>query len=206
MPTPENLGSNHYEELSRIQQLVNGIVNVERHHYIAGSERHENVIEHSFAVTMLCWKMYEAVRPPLSLEAILKRALVHDFTERGLSKDISAFAGPEERRHKESREAQELTSLIHEFDDFTGLKESLQLDDEVERFVYTVDKIQAIVHGQMDEWRAYVFGEITHDQYQEKHNAQLDQCSPYLRDIFRAVIEHGQEHFYHQPENSQSTD
>src|SRR3989344_3513354 len=104
--------------LDVIQRLVVDIQKVERHHSIPDTDRHENVAEHSFSVAILCWRIYEAVNPPLDISKILKYALIHDFTERGLKADVNTYAQKEERNVKKERELLELKKISSEFEDF----------------------------------------------------------------------------------------
>ena len=104
--------------LKQIQQLVLDIQNIERNHCVPGTDAHERVIDHCFSVAMMCWRVYEKIKPPLNLEKIFKYSLAHDFLERGLSKDISSYAGKDVRLKKKQREAEELLKIEDEFAEF----------------------------------------------------------------------------------------
>jgi len=54
---------------------------------------------------MLCWKIFEVVKPPLDIGKIFKYALSYDFLERGYKTDTNTYAGAEEKKLKKIREA-----------------------------------------------------------------------------------------------------
>lgn len=93
-----------YAGLKQVQQLVAELSNVDRSHFVMGTNRYENVVEHSFSLLMLCWKVFEIVKPPLDIAQIFKYALVHDFTERGLARDTNTYGTQKERELKKERE------------------------------------------------------------------------------------------------------
>ena len=191
--------------LDDVQRLVTDIQKVERNHSIPGTERHENVAEHSFSVAILCWRIFEAVKPPLDFPKIFKYALVHDFSERGLKADTNTYAGKEERAKKKEREAEELKKINGEFGDFGDFIKTLngyeELDEEA-LFVWSVDKIQAIILGEMDNWRPYRSYGVTYGQFCEKIQEFISGSSPYVRDIFREVFESARETYYDNPDRT----
>lgn len=179
--------------LEHIQELVLDIIRVERNHSIPNTNRHENVVEHSFSVALLCWKIYDLVKPPLNLEKIFKYSLVHDFLERGQNRDVNTYAPKDERAAKKERETDELKKLLSEFSDFGDFPRILvdyeaRLDEE-SLFVWSVDKMQQIILGQMDKWRPYVGYGVTYDQFLEKNEEFLRKCSPYVKEIYRKAFE-----------------
>lgn len=191
-------------DLEKVQQLALDILAINRNHYIPGTERHENVAEHSFSMALLCWKLYEEVNLPLDLSKIFKYALSHDFAERGLKQDTSAYASPESREEKYKREAAELEKIKKEFDDFEDLGKSIEDyeegADEEALFVYSVDKMQAAILGSIDDWRPYAEAEITYENFCEKNEGYIaNNCSPHLKDVFIQVYEDARKVYYDQP-------
>jgi len=189
--------------LEKIQQLVVDIQKVERNHCIPGTDRHENVAEHSLSVAMLCWMVFESVKPPLDFPKILKYALVHDFPERGLESDTNTHAGKEERAIKKERETAELQKINGEFEYFADLIEALndyeELDEEA-LFVWSVDKIQAIILGKMDNWRPYKSYGVTYKQFCDKIEEFISESSLYVKDIFGEVFEDAKKTYYDNPD------
>ena len=84
--------NNNHNKLTQIQGLVLDMIKVNRNHRIPGTNRRENVIEHSFSVAMLCWKIHSIIKSNLNLEKILTYALAHDFSERGQKYDTNTYA------------------------------------------------------------------------------------------------------------------
>lgn len=189
----------------KVQQLVLDLAKVRRNHRMPGDERRENVVEHSFAIAMLSWKMFEMVRPPLSLEKVLKYALIHDSLERGMEYDVNTYAGDAERKAKKERELKELESLNREFADFPGFTSALdgyeERKDEEALFVWSVDKLQAKILGGMDGWRPYRLYGVSYDDFCRKGEEQLGKCSPYLKEIYREVFEASKKTYYDRPKN-----
>jgi 5'-deoxynucleotidase YfbR-like HD superfamily hydrolase len=192
-----------FNKLEQIQKLVLDIIKVERNHYIYGTERRENVVEHSFSLAMLCWRIFEIVKPPLDQTKIFKYALVHDFVERGQNKDTNTYADQNERQSKKEREREEIAKLFTEFNDFTDfvniLKNYEMKNDEEALFVWSIDKIQAKILGQIDNWRPYSEYGITYKEYCEKSEEFLERCSPCLKNIFEEVYEETKKTYYDKP-------
>jgi putative hydrolases of HD superfamily len=188
--------------LDILQRLVIDIQKVERNHSIPETDRHENVAEHSFSVAMLCWRIFEAVKPPLDISKILKYALVHDFTERGLTSDVNTYAPTEERTRKKEKELIELEKMSSEFQDFADfvsvLHEYEKLNEEA-LFVWSIDKMQAIILGEIDNWRPYASYGISYEQFRNKGEEFITKCSPYIRDVFTEVFENASETYYDNP-------
>jgi 5'-deoxynucleotidase YfbR-like HD superfamily hydrolase len=191
-------------DLNNIQRLVLDILNVERNHSIPDTERHENVVEHSYSVAILCWKIYEATHPPLNSEKILKYSLSHDMVERGLNKDTNTYAGADERKLKKIREADEFKKISKEFENFDDLVSTISnyenMVDEETLFVWSVDKMQGIILGSIDSWKPYKAYGVTHEQFRAKGEEFLSKCSPYLKDIFIELHTKSCEVYYDQPE------
>lgn len=190
-------------DLNKVQHLVLGVLNVERNHSIPGTKRHENVVEHSFSVAMLCWKIFEVTRPSLDISKILKYALSHDFLERGFKTDTNTYAGMEGKKLKKSREVLELKKISEEFRNFNDLILTInnyeKMADEEALFVWSVDKMQSIVLGGIDRWRPYESYGVSYEQFYKKGEEFLSKCSPYLKDIFVEVHKKSCETYYDQP-------
>jgi 5'-deoxynucleotidase YfbR-like HD superfamily hydrolase len=191
-------------DLGKIEQLVLDILTIERNHRIPGTDRRENVVEHSFSVAMLCWKIFDVTHPPLDIVKIFKYALVHDFSERGYKFDVNTYATKEERATKKDKEALELkkiTSEFEDFKDFTLVLNNYEKSTDAEAlFVWSVDKMQSIILGEIDGWRPYSAYGVTYDQFCKKGEEFLDTCSPYVKDIFTKVLEQAKKTYYDQPD------
>ena len=195
-------------DLNKVEHLVLDILSVERNHSIPGTERHENVVEHSFSVAILCWKIYEVTQPPLDMGKIIKYALSHDFLERGYKTDTNTYASADEKKLKKLREATELKKISQEFKNFDDLISTLsnyeKMADAEALFVWSVDKMQSIILGGIDHWRPYEAYGVTYEQFHAKGEEFLSKCSPYLKDIFMEVHTRSCETYYDQPKDKSS--
>lgn len=192
-------------DLEQIQRLVSDVFGVERHHFMLGSDESETVGHHSFSLGMMAWLLHDrlGLAGELDLEKILKYALVHDFPERGLSKDTHAFASPADRALKAEREKREIAKIKAEFAAFEDLGQTIedydQMLDPEARFVWTIDKLQATVFGRMDNWRAYMDSDISYDSYVTMMNKIRGQGSPHLADITEEIVSSCIASYYDQP-------
>lgn len=138
----------------------------------------------------------------LDKEKVLKYALVHDFVER-YAGDVNAFASKPERDKKIERERAALDRFSREFKAFGSLVAAMSAyetkSDEEALFVWTVDKMQAYIMGDLDDWRPYKKLGIDYERFAAKHAEQLAVCSPHCREIFETLLEYCKTTFYDQP-------
>lgn len=195
-----------YIQAKSLQQLVLDIIKVERNHRIPETERRENVVEHSFSVAMLCWKIFFELKPPLELSLILRYAMVHDFGERRQVVDTSTFAPAKDREEKKRREDAEIKHISEEFAHFTDFVFTLQKyeeqTDEEALFVRGVDRMQQLVLGEMDNWRPYKITNISYKQFCEKQEEIISKSSLYLRESYIEIYKHARETYYDRPKNT----
>lgn len=188
--------------LFSLQQLVVDLAMVHRNHHLSGSERSENDVEHSFAVALLCWYIVDAHKINLDMTKVFKYAIVHDFAER-YAGDVNTYASQADRNRKVKLEKAALARLSIEFSNFGDLVKVMNeyegREDEESIFVWTVDKIQALVLADMDGWRPYKKIDIKYDAFVNKHTEQLKSASPYCKEIFEALLEYFKSTFYDRP-------
>ncbi|MDX2121131.1 MAG: HD domain-containing protein, partial [Gemmatimonadota bacterium] len=65
---------------------------IERRTYISGGERRENSGEHSWHVALAAWALASHLERDISLEKLLKLALIHDLGEIGAGDTFLYFA------------------------------------------------------------------------------------------------------------------
>jgi putative hydrolase of HD superfamily len=151
MHTPDPL-------LFSLQQMIIDISLIERKHYLPHTSRRENDIEHSMTVAILCWYILDKYTLDLDVAKVLKYALTHDFVER-YAGDVPTFASVDERNEKVLREQESLNRLSEEFEGFGDMVTSMQRyeakEDEESLFVWSVDKMQQLIMGDLDNWRSY---------------------------------------------------
>ena len=185
-----------------VQQLLIDLSLIDRHHHLAGTSRHENDIEHSMSVVVLCWYLYEKLNCQLDISLVLKYAVVHDFVER-YAGDTNTFADKSAREQKAKNEKAALERLASEFAEFPSMIETMRRyedkQDDESRFVWTVDKMQALIMGDMDDWRPYRKLGISYEQFVAKYETLLAQSSLLCRDAFSELIEHCKTTYYDKP-------
>jgi putative hydrolase of HD superfamily len=185
--------SRPYPLLFDLQQLTVDLSLINRRHYLPGTKRNENDLEHSLTVALLCWYLYEKLQPSLDISLVLKYALAHDFVER-YAGDISSFADPKAREEKVSKEQEALARLSGEFSEFPDLVKTMKRyelkDDEESLFVWTVDKIQQLIMGDLDNWICYVEDGISYERFIKNYTDIAQRGSKDCREIFNTVIEY----------------
>src|SRR5882724_3716843 len=114
-----------HNTLFSLQQMVLDLAAIDRNHMHVGSERHENDVEHSFMVGLLCWFICERHKLNLDQAKVLKYAMAHDFVER-YAGDTNTYASVSDRQRKIELEQAALKKLSYEFNDFEDLVEIMQ--------------------------------------------------------------------------------
>ena len=177
--------------LQSLQEIVNDLSLLKRKHYIAGTNDHEDVAAHSLSVALMAWYLFHLVEPDLDITKIQQYAIVHDFVEIHAG-DTNTFATKDERNEKEIRELEAATKITNDFSYFADMTTTLNayqaMNDPEARFVWTADKIQALIHGSQDKWRAYYEKPITNDEFTAKMNELYAKSSPELQTVFADVI------------------
>lgn len=195
-PKPETM-------LFDLQKLVVDLAHIDRNHHLAGQERRENDIEHSFTVALLSWYICSRYNLDLKQEKVLKYAMAHDFVER-YAGDINTYASPTTRAKKsvlEEASLQRMSKELASFGDLVAIMNDYEKRADKEAlFVWTVDKMQAYIMGDLDGWRPYKKLGINYDSFVKKHAERLAVCSPYCKEIFEALLEYCKTTFYDQPE------
>lgn len=188
--------------LFSLQDLVTDLALIDRNHYIGRGERRENDIEHSFSVALLCWYVHTQCSPGLDLLKVIKYAMIHDFVER-YAGDVNTFADKAARQQKIENEAKSLERLAEEFalfpDMVTMMRQYEEKKDEESLFVWTVDKMQHLILGDLDKWRPFSEINVSFDSFMKKHNETLAKGSSYCRQIHKALFEYCQTTYYDRP-------
>lgn len=193
-----------FEGPASVQRLVTDIAKVQRNHRIPGTDRRENVIEHTFASAMIGWWVHEELGlTDLDMGKVFKYILVHDFTERGLTFDFNAYAIAGDREAKAHYEQEQLHAIVKEFGNFgdfttTLVNYQLRADNEA-WFAQTIEKMQAVILDQIDGWRAHESIGASYDDYCAHHHEVIENCYPPVRVLLEQVVEYGRQTFYDQP-------
>lgn len=175
----------------QLQQLLTEFAMINRRHYLPKSDRRENDAEHSLSVAILCWYIYDTQNLDLNLSKILKYALAHDIVEI-YAGDTNTYASIEERKLKTIRERAALEKIAADLGGFPSFAATIEAyeskTDEESRFVWTVDKMQMLLLGHLDHWRAYREQDISYEAFHAKQTEHLEQASPYARSVFEALV------------------
>lgn len=195
MPKPDS-------QLFLLQQMIIDLSLINRGHYLAGTDRRENDIEHSMMVAILSWYIHDKYNLDLDISKILKYALTHDFVER-YAGDVNTFAKNSERKEKINREKESLDKLSDEFSDFSDMINSmknyeLKMDEE-SLFVWTIDKMQQLIMGDMDKWRPYAEINVNYEHFCKKYDDVCAKSSISCRQIFEGLLEYSKSTYYDQP-------
>lgn len=188
--------------LFSLQQMIVDLSLIDRNHYLAGTKRRENDIEHSMTVAVLAWFVHDTYSIDLDIAKILKYALTHDFVER-YAGDTNTFATSDERALKVEREKLSLDRLSDEFHQFPDMVSTMQgyelRNDEEALFVWTIDKMQALIMGDLDGWRPYQELGITYEEFCAKYSELLDKTSKYTKEIYEGLIEYCKTTYWDKP-------
>ena len=184
--------------------MVLDVAAIERNHTFVGSDRHENDIEHSFTVALLCWYICDRHNLKLDQAKVLKYAMAHDFVER-YAGDTNTYASESDRRRKVQLEEAALERLSNEFSEFENLVNTMRAyedkaDDE-SLFVWTVDKMQQLILGDMDGWRPYQNIHVSYKHFEQKVTEQMGKASPYCKEIFTILFDYCKTTYYDKVED-----
>jgi 5'-deoxynucleotidase YfbR-like HD superfamily hydrolase len=176
-----------YARIERLQTHINTLTALKRNHYLPGTDSREDDTSHAYSVALIAWQLNEAVGAGLDDAKLLKYALIHDFVEVHAG-DVCAFASPEARRQKEIDEAAALERLREEYadaPDFIAAIDAYQAhEDDTVVFVWSCDKMQALLQGQLDNWRCYYELGITDEQFAAKIAEQRPRIHPALLEFY----------------------
>jgi len=188
-----------------LQKLSSDLSLIERNHYSLKTTRKENDTEHSFSVVLLCWYVYDQLDLELNLSKIFKYAIVHDFVER-YAGDTNTFASQQMRQDKVRREKDALNRFADEFGNFpemiASMREYESKSTKEAEFVWTIDKIQALVLGELDNWRPYEELAISFEKFSKKYEEIDQQVPPELKNLFESVVAYCKSTYYDQPQTT----
>lgn len=181
------------KEKRKIQELINDFASIRRSHYIPGTDEKESDIHHSFSVTALAWMIHDQLQLNLDIGKILKYAAIHDLVE-VYAGDVNAYASPQAREDKKIAEAQSLRRIESEFaeifpDMVDHMKQyELKSDDEA-RFVWIVDKIQSLVQGKADNYRAFYEQGLRRRDVVRVHGAHTAIADSPLKEYYADILD-----------------
>lgn len=176
-----------------LQALINDFAAVRRSHYLPGTDERENDIHHSFSVAMLAWFVHDRLELGLDMEKVMKYALVHDLVE-VYAGDTNAYADARTREHKKTMEAASLEKIEAEFrtifPDLTSCIRAYEARSDAEaRFVWTIDKMQAMVQGKADAYRPFYEQGLRSTDVRRVHGSHAKEAYPPARAHYEEILE-----------------
>lgn len=143
------------EWLISFSKFIYTFRDIERTMYTKINDRMENDSEHSYQFAMICWYIISTKWLSLSLDKVIKYALVHDLVEI-YAWDTDTFWSVELKNSKEEREKNAFEKIKKEFTKFhemiNCISEYEQKDNEEAKFVYAIDKIIAPINIYNSNW------------------------------------------------------
>jgi putative hydrolases of HD superfamily len=178
------------ERLAELQQFVADFSKVTRILTLAGTDRLENDVDHSYGLALTCWYLAPKIAPDLNLEKIFKYALSHDVVEL-YAGDTYVFDKTAKLSDKSDREDVALDQLHSEWPDFTDMVDSArgykEKVDEEAKFVKAVDKILPLLLIELENPSAFWSKhEITLEMMRE--NKVTIKVSDYIEPYYEKVL------------------
>lgn len=190
------------DDLMKFTEVLNTFRRVERVLYVPGTDRLENDVEHSYHLAMLAWFILTAEKTDLDLDLVIRYALIHDLVEAYAGDTYTYSTDKQHLESKKEREHAALKRLQGEFplhaDMFRAIESYERRDDRESRFVYALDKIQPVIHINLDNGRMYREKGVTIEMlYEEKKDkvALSPEIVPYFDELMAFLKEKEKELF-----------
>jgi putative hydrolase of HD superfamily len=161
----------------------------DRHIPIPSLNRVENDTEHSYNLAMTAWLIIAADKLPLSLDLVIRYALVHDLVEvyatDAFALDDKQVAQKEEKEHAALNKL-EKNGLTKEFVEL--IRQYEKLEDEESKFVYGLDKLMpafTLIHGKVGLWKEH---NVSLQAWDEKFRSKIEMSrylTPYLDQLIK---------------------
>jgi putative hydrolases of HD superfamily len=189
--------------LMKFAELMNKFRQIERTVLIAGSDRRENDVEHSFQLAMCAWYIISVDKLSLNIDLAVRYGLIHDLVEVYAGDTLAYDKNPAAHASKAGREHEALEQIKKEFSEFPELTDYIaayeQRNDEESRFVYALDKLIAPINIYMDGGRAWKQNNITldiHYKYKKNKIKEHPKIEEYYEQLLTLFREH-QESLFH---------
>jgi putative hydrolase of HD superfamily len=151
---------------------LDGLKLVERRTYISGGQRRENSGEHSWHVALAAWALASHLGRDISLEKLLKLALIHDLGEIGAG-DTFLYAADRHQGASAEREHVTGIALRHGalIPDLEALWDEQELGQTPEaRLLKIADRVLPFLHNITSEGRAWRENGIARSQVLGAHS------------------------------------
>lgn len=179
------------DTLLKFTEMLNAFRRVERVMYVNGTDRMENDSEHSYHLAMLAWYIVSSEKLSLDINLILKYAMVHDLVEVYAGDTYTFSDNKDHLDSKIGREHEALVRLKKEFplgnDIFSLVDRYEKRNDRESRFVYVLDKLQAVVQIYLDKCRIWKEKNVTFQMFLKYKKEKAD-LSPEIKPYFDELV------------------
>lgn len=145
---------------------------IERRSYVGAGVRKENSAEHSWHLAMACWAFAETFDRKVSMEKLLKLALIHDLGETHAG-DTFLYDAARSSAHTQERKGVEVFAAHqgHNISDMLALWDEQEYGNSEEtRLIKVVDRLLPLIlnlHSEGLPWREH---KVTRSQVYRMHH------------------------------------
>lgn len=179
------------DSLLKFISFTNDFQRVYRHVLVKDESRQESDMEHSYQLAMAAWYIVSSRKLRLSLDTLLRYALVHDLVEVHAGDTYIYDPDQEVLNSKAAREAEALEKIKNDFPEFPELYEWIhayeQKGDAESQFVYALDKILPMINIYLDGGRTWREEHVTLQMLID-HKTPRVAVSPEVVEYFNAFI------------------
>lgn len=163
-----------------------------RRTFVIGTDRYENSAEHSWQLPLAAMILAEHASGPLDLPHVLKMLLVHDIIEIDAG-DTYCYdeQAARDKAEREARAAERIFGLLpaDQATKIHALWTEFETGATPEAlFARTIDHLLPLLHNYYTQGRSWRDHAITSDRVLA-HNAGVDQVSPTLANLVRALVD-----------------
>ena len=169
---------------------------VNRRTYINGGERIENSAEHSWHLAMACWSISKSFQLNVSVEKLLKLALVHDLGEIDAG-DTFLYSDNRKSAHiAEHKCVQRLEKHPgNKIEDLTNLWEEQEAGSSIEaKLLKAVDRLLPFLHNIASKGKTWVELGIKKSQVIKAHefiNDDFPELHSWIQDKIKMAVKEG---------------
>ena len=187
------------EKISRITDYLlelDALKLVNRRTYINGGERIENSAEHSWHLAMACWSISKSFQLNVSVEKLLKLALVHDLGEIDAG-DTFLYADNRKSAHIAERKCvQRLENHPgNKIEDLTKLWEEQEAGSSMEaKLLKAVDRLLPFLHNVASKGKTWIELGIRKSQVIKAHefiNDDFPEIHSWIQDKIKMAVKEG---------------
>ncbi len=159
------------DQIFKFIKLTHDFQKVERTIFVAGTNRNENDVEHSYQLALVAWYIISNYKLPLNIDLAIKYAMLHDLVE-VYAGDTYIFdkdqAVIDSKVDREYEALQRLKKEFPEFSEMTDLIEQYEgRDDEESKFIYALDKVVAPINIYLDGGKLWKVKGVTFEELVE---------------------------------------